>query len=259
MKVVAGVELGGSRPALIVPLTGADLGALLDQADRVRAAGPDLVEWRLDLAARLLEDRTVLAGVGRRLTTALGGLPLLVTVRTRAQGGAADLDADGYLAALAAVVGTGVANLLDVEMCWGPDVVARAIDLAHAAALPVIASHHDWESTPPRDVLVGWVRDMVAAGAEVAKIAVTPADAGDVLAVLGATWDATHETDRPVVAIAMGDLGATARLAGGVFGSAATFATVGAGSAPGQLDVDTVRAVLDVLHGTDRPSTGRHA
>ena len=69
----------------------------------------------------------------------------------------------------------------------------------------------------------------------------------DVVTLLDATERRFRDARRPLVTVAMGALGAPSRLVGGVFGSAATFATAGAASAPGQLPVDDVRSVLDVL------------
>ena len=45
----------------------------------------------------------------------------------------------------------------------------------------------------------------------------------------------------------MGPLGASSRVAAETFGSAATFATVGAGSAPGQLAAEDVSRMLELL------------
>ncbi|MCV2396363.1 type I 3-dehydroquinate dehydratase [Actinotalea sp. M2MS4P-6] len=258
--IVRGVELGAGRPAVIVPLTGTDVAELRAQAGAVRAAAPDVVEWRVDLATALQGDLDALAAAGHQVTDALDGLPLLVTLRTREQGGAADVGGEEYLEVLGTLVGAGVADLVDVELSLPAPTRAGAIGLAHDAGVAVVVSHHDWQGTPPRKELRGLLDDMVAAGADVAKLAVTPRDPDDLLALLRATREVSERAGVPVIAVAMGDLGAVVRLAGGVFGSAATFATVGAGSAPGQLDLDIVTAVLDVLHGEAGPrGSGRHA
>ena len=53
----------------------------------------------------------------------------------------------------------------------------------------------------------------------------------------------------------MGGLGAVSRVSGAVFGSALTFATAGgAPSAPGQLPVERVRAMLELLPGPSGPT-----
>jgi 3-dehydroquinate dehydratase-1 len=88
---------------------------------------------------------------------------------------------------------------------------------------------------------------MHALGADVAKIAVMPQRAEDVLALLDATLRAARELPIPVAGMSMGGLGAASRLCGGVFGSALTFAVAGAPSAPGQMPVGEVRAALETL------------
>lgn len=249
MLEIRGVRFEATRPAVVVPLTGGDLVELLAQAAAVREAGPDVVEWRVDLAEALAGDTRALVLAGHQLVDALGGLPLLATVRTEPEGGRAAPDPQAHLATLEALVSAGVADLVDVELSAGPRVVHRAVALAHEAGVAVVVSSHDVVGTPPRAELLGRLREMAAAGADLCKIAVTPHDAGDVLELLGATWDASRELGRPVISVSMGRLGVVSRLAGGVFGSVATFASVGRGSAPGQLDVATVRAALDAVHG----------
>lgn len=249
MLEIRGVRFDAARPAVVVPLTGGDSAELRAQAAAVREAAPDLVEWRVDLAQALTGDVDGQVLVGHQLVDALGGLPLLATVRSRAEGGRGADDPGERLATLAALISAGVADLVDVELDGGTDAVHRAVQLAHDAGVAVVLSNHDVAGTPPRAELLGRLRSMASAGADLCKIAVTPHDPGDVLELLGATWDASHELDRPVIAVSMGRLGVVSRLAGGVFGSVATFASVGRGSAPGQLDVAAVRAALDAVHG----------
>lgn len=51
----------------------------------------------------------------------------------------------------------------------------------------------------------------------------------------------------PIVTISMGKLGVASRLCGELFGSAMTFASAGDSSAPGQIGLDVVNAVLDSI------------
>jgi 3-dehydroquinate dehydratase I len=235
---VRGTTIGTGRPAVIVPLTGADRVALLAEAAAVAAARPDVVEWRVDHLAEGAEPALV-AGVAHDLRDALGDLPLLVTVRTLPEGGRADVTDAQYLDLLRTLLGTGAVDLLDVEITREPATVHSLVDLAHDAGVPVVAS---------QDVLVDRLLRMAEAGADVLKVAVMPHDAGDVLALLGATRDASLRTDRPLITMAMGRIGVASRVAGGVFGSAATFGTVGRASAPGQVAIEPLRAALDLLH-----------
>ena len=75
-----------------------------------------------------------------------------------------------------------------------------------------------------------------------------PRSAADVVSLLDATERRYRQARIPLITMSMGALGAVTRIGGGAFGSAATFATVGAASAPGQLPADGVRAALDLLH-----------
>ncbi|GIG35313.1 type I 3-dehydroquinate dehydratase [Cellulomonas pakistanensis] len=245
---VRGAVIGGARPVVVVPLTAATPDALVAEAGPVVAAAPDVVEWRVDHLADGAPTPADVAATGPALVAALGGLPLLVTVRTAAEGGRAAVDDAAYEALQAAAVDAGVADLLDVEVGRDPAVVARLVERAHAAGVPVVGSSHDFAGTPPRAAIVDRLLGMAALGADVLKVAVMPRDPGDVLTLLAATWEASTRTDRPVITMAMGELGVASRLAGGAFGSAATFGTVGAASAPGQVELGALRAALDLVH-----------
>ena len=73
----------------------------------------------------------------------------------------------------------------------------------------------------------------------------------DVVTLIDATQRRHRESAIPLITMSMGTLGALTRIGGGTFGSAATFATLGAASAPGQLPAAGVRAALDLLHRGD--------
>ncbi len=247
---VRGVRIGAGPPAIIVPLTAATADALVAQAADAVAAAPDVVEWRVDLLGGVADPRTVVAA-GRRLVAALGGIPLLVTVRTADEGGHATVTAGAYVALYRAVLAAGLADLVDVEVMRDADAVRTLVGLAHDAGVVVVGSSHDFAGTPPQAELESRLLLMAERGADVLKLAVMPHDAGDVLALLGATWAVSRRVEQPLVTMAMGRAGVVSRLAGGVFGSAATFGTVGGSgtqSAPGQVDVTTLRAVLAVVH-----------
>ena len=95
--------------------------------------------------------------------------------------------------------------------------------------------------------------DMQDDGADVVKLAATPHDAVDVARLLNATACAREILSVPLVTMSMGEQGAVTRVAGGVFGSALTFVLVPGPdgswtpSAPGQLPIESVRAVHEVL------------
>ena len=264
-------------PAVAVSLTGPSLVHAQAQARSAIGAGADVLELRVDLleetgaltaapmdtaAARVLE---CLQGVGEVANgaDADAGAPLLLTCRTAAEGGRAQLDDAAYGALLRSVL-DGLADwaperrpaAIDVEVQRG--CLQRVCEHAHTLGVDVVASFHDFEATPPDEVLEGVLARMADEGADLAKIAVWPTSADDVARLLGVCARATAGTGEgagpgvPVAAMSMGALGAVSRVAP-AFGSALTFAVVPdeqgetRASAPGQMPIQDVRRCLELL------------
>lgn len=241
--------LGAGRPKIVAALTGITEDQVLDQAGRAAAADADVLEWRIDLFADHTDTQRVLACL-HRLADGIGPVPLLATVRTTAEGGAARLDGDGYLALVTAVAESGRVALVDVEH-HHPRAV-RAIEELHRIGVLVVGSHHDFERTPPVEVMEGWLDEQERLGCDVCKIAVMPHSPADLAALLCATARRAQTGTRPLITMSMGPLGVASRLIGGEVGSCASFASVGNASAPGQLPIAQVRAVWDVLESARR-------
>ena len=107
----------------------------------------------------------------------------------------------------------------------------------------LVLSSHDFEKTPPRDVLVERYRQMEALGGDLPKIAVMPQSQRDVMVLLSAMTEASAACG-PLIGISMGELGKLTRVRGGAFGSVMTFASKGKASAPGQIDAETLASML---------------
>ena len=229
--------IGEGRPKVIVPIVERTEAAILQKAAAFSTSSADCVEWRADWFSDAL-DADALSRCLRGLRTALGEKLLLVTFRTQAEGGEAALTADQYTAFCAAVCASGCADLLDIEFFSAGKRLPQWIAAAHAAGVKVVCSSHDFQKTPPRAELVE----------RMPKLAVMPTCRTDVLELLAATAEmADHHPETPVITMSMGALGAVSRLCGEAFGSAMTFANPGTASAPGQVPLDVVDAVLDSL------------
>ena len=272
----------GGLPAVAVSLTGPSLAQARTQARSAVVAGADVLELRVDLleeagalaapdpldaaaaAAQVLE---CLRGLGEAIAAdgadAVAGAPVLLTCRTTAEGGRAQLDDASYGALLRSV--------LDELADWAPERRPAAIDVevqrgclpqvcaqAHELGIDVVASFHDFEATPADEVLEEVLARMAREGADLAKIAVWPTSAHDVARLLGVCARATAGAGErsglgvPVAAMSMGALGAVSRVAP-AFGTALTFAVVpdeqgqARASAPGQLPIQDVRRCLELL------------
>ncbi|MGX6509125.1 type I 3-dehydroquinate dehydratase [Rhodococcus sp. SJ-2] len=243
---VKGVTIGEGTPKVFVPITGSAPDALRGQVEALTGR-TDLVEWRVDFFTAF-EDPDAVVTQARALAEQLDGVPLLATFRTAHEGGEAAISDDDYSALNVALAASGAVDLVDVEYRRDPAAVRRVIEASHAHGVAVVASNHDFDGTPGRDDIVARLCAMQDLGADICKMAVMPKSTADVLTLLDATrlMHEEHAT-RPIITMSMGGLGVISRLAGQVFGSAATFGMVGTPSAPGQVDATELRTVLALL------------
>lgn len=241
--------IGVGRPKVILPLVEQTESTILEKAAEFSTLSADCVEWRADWFEGI-RDKDALLHCLHALRTVLGGRLLLVTFRTKAEGGEQALSQEEYAHFLQSVFSSGCADLIDIEFFTAGAHLPEWIGQAHAAGLAVICSSHDFVKTPERTVLVQRMVQMQQAGADLPKLAVMPQNRSDVLELLTATAKMADEhPETPVITMSMGALGAVSRLSGEVFGSAMTFANPGKASAPGQIPLEVLNNTLDALHG----------
>lgn len=245
---VRGCRIGEGRPKVILPIVERAEAAILEKAAQFSTLQADCVEWRVDH----FDDARTPGAVARclaKLRVALKDKLLLVTFRTKTEGGEQALSHPEYLAFLSLILDTDCADLLDIEFFTAGADLPLLVEQAHTAGVPVVCSSHDFAKTPPRAELVARMVQMQQAGADLPKVAVMPQSRTDVLELLAATAEmADLHPETPVITMSMGTLGAVSRLAGEAFGSAMTFANPGQASAPGQVSLEVVNEVLDALH-----------
>ena len=221
------VRIGSGQPKICVPMTGKDRSALLEEAGRIRDIKADLAEWRADFYEGLSHEES-LPDMLREIRNALGEIPLIFTIRTVSEGGNADL--------------------IDIEY-FSHENVSELIRRIQMTGAKVIASTHDFEKTDDSKTLKNRFIDMDASGADILKMAVMPQRFEDVADLMQVTSEVTEEyTEKPVIAMSMGNLGSMSRIAGENFGSSVTFATVGKASAPGQFPVEELRMMMNAFH-----------
>lgn len=219
----------------------------MDGAERATAAASDagaFCEIRLD-ALDSAHELTVesLGPLCRRL-------PVLLTWRTRADGGRADVD-DAWRLALLAECSARYGAMCDVEF-------SRVDRLAALGISPdlLVLSHHDVERTAGD--LADILERMMKVPARVHKVA-THARASSDQFVHFDLLARGRAAGRTVVAIAMGTKGVATRILGPAHGAPFTFCSLerGAESAPGQLTLDEVCNVYRVdRHSRQTPVLG---
>lgn len=244
---IRGLTLGNGSCRVMIPLVETTSESIVKRAAEISALAPDLLEWRADWFDDVW-DAAKLSTCLHQLRTAIGELPLLVTFRTQSEGGQKPASPTAYERFCRIVCESGCADLLDVELFTEDTIRQRIFDLAHTHGVKIVCSSHDFEKTPPRQEMVDRLCRMQALGADIAKLAVMPQNRRDVAELLCATAEMTElHPQTPVITMSMGSLGQISRVAGGVLGSAATFAAVGSASAPGQLALGDARTLLSLL------------
>ncbi|WP_228488938.1 type I 3-dehydroquinate dehydratase [Raineyella fluvialis] len=241
------VSLGEGRTKVIVPITGRTSDELVAQASELVRHDLDIVEWRVDFLDVAPNVEQVVAA-GRRVVEALDGTPVLFTFRTADEGGEKAITPADYVQLNLGVIESGLVDAVDVEQFFDAEAGDAILAAAHAAGVPVVGSNHDFQATPPADEIVARLVAMQDRGMDVAKMAVMPTDAGDLLRLLEATWTMASRHDKtPVITMSMAGLGVVSRMAAQVFGSSATFAMVGRASAPGQVPVEELQPILRLI------------
>ncbi len=240
---------GGALPAIITPLVGATRDALCDEATAIVAQAPDVLEWRVDYFAAL-DDVDAVLDAARALRRAAPGIPLLFTRRHAREGGQPiSVDEAQVVALYAAVCEAGCVDLVDFELDNAAADLRSVREVSRANDVALIVSSHDFARTSDAATLDARFAGAQRVGADVAKLAVMPHDAADVLALLAATERARQTLEIPLISMSMAQIGALSRIVGWVYGSAATFAVGCSASAPGQIAIAELRAAIAALRG----------
>ena len=244
---VRDIEIGAGAPKIIVPIVGVTKNDIIEEAKTFHSIPVDVVEWRVDWFEGVFDFAQV-EDVLKDLREALGNIPILMTFRTSKEGGEKAIEPDAYAELNIKAAQTGYVDLVDVEIFTGDEIVKKIIDGAHAAGVKVIASNHDFFKTPAKADIIYRLRKMQDMNADIPKIAVMPQSSKDVLTLLTVTesWRETGKT--PVITMSMAGEGLISRLCGEIFGSAVSFGTAGKSSAPGQIDAEELRRILEIIH-----------
>ena len=110
----------------------------------------------------------------------------------------------------------------------------------HDTGVKTIVSYHDFEKTPGLDEIIYIVEKEQELG-DIGKVAFMPQNLEDTLTILAVL---SHCKD--TIAISMGDLGSYTRVMASKFDSPITFAAGTDVTAPGQIDIETMKALLNM-------------
>lgn len=239
--------LGDGQVKICVPLLGKTCTELIEQLALIRKHEPDIIEFRADWYEAVMEKAKLCATL-RQLRDQMGERPLLFTFRSKAEGGERSISWNEYKELLLCVAESRLVDAVDVEVFMQEAEAPAFIAMLQNNGVKVIGSNHHFSNTPSYEQMKELLCRMQGMGVDVAKLAVMPVMPEDVLSLLQVTYDmAVQHGEVPVITMAMGKLGAISRMCGGMYGSVLTFASVARQSAPGQVQIEKLREILELL------------
>ncbi len=245
---VRNLKLGEGIPKICVPLVGKTNEEIISEAQFLKDIKFDLIEWRVDHYENV-EDLDKVVEIVKALREEVGETVILFTFRSKKEGGEIEVSTEYYAELNKKVAQTKLVDLVDVELFTGDEIVKDIVETAHENGVKVVMSNHDFFKTPEKQEIINRLCKMQDLGADLPKIAVMPNNSEDVVTLLAATQEmSTKHANKPIITMSMGGLGLVSRLAGETFGSVLTFGAAKAASAPGQISVDKLAAILEVMH-----------
>lgn len=241
-----GKILGGGKPLLCIPIVSSDEISLQNEIKKVVDLSPDVIEWRADYfddITNIYKAKKVLDMI--RLIAR--EIPIIFTCRSYMEGGFKEIENNTRLELIKEIILSGKIDVVDMELSSGRENIAYIKSIAQKNNVALILSYHNFQETPPNEIIIEKIKQEIYSGADIAKIAVMAKNEEDVLNLLISTLKAKQEILNPLITIAMGGIGAITRAAGWLFGSDLTFAEGEKASAPGQIPIKELKLIIDIL------------
>jgi 3-dehydroquinate dehydratase-1 len=213
---------------ICVPVFEKSVDKILKSAEICIESGADILEIRLDAL------KSPTPSMARDLIKEIN-FPVIATNRISTEGGyfsGTEKERTDILLAAAQE-----AEYVDIELHCKESYRSPIIETANKS----IISFHDFEKTPSLEKLLEIVKKENEIG-DIAKFAVKPQNMADTITVLNVLTKFPN-----TVAISMGEMGKYTRIVGPLLGAPFTFASAGAITAPGQLDIKATRFMLENL------------
>jgi len=217
-----------SKPLICVPLFQKDRKNVLKVANEAIKLGADLLELRIDVL--LDPDPQKIIHLIEEIN-----FPLISTNRMKEEGGYFRGSEDERTEIL--IETAEYVDYVDIELQTDEKHRSRVIN----ASKSTIVSYHNFQRTPPLNELLDIVKKEKELGT-IAKFAVMPQNMQDTLNVL----QVVNQSDN-TIGIAMGEMGSYTRVLAPLFGSPLVYASSNRGSAPGQLNINETKEIIDKL------------
>lgn len=244
---VRDVIIGSGIPKICVSIIEKTEKEIWKRAEQIAGCGCDLLEWRVDWYQGSEEETMI--NILRTIRTIVGEMPILVTFRTKKEGGEKDISFEEYKKQMIFFASCGYVDIIDIEAFSFEKDMTELIHYIQKMNCFVIASNHDFLKTPSKKEILEKLIYMQNMGADIVKIAVMPREKKDVFLLLDATQEMKESyAVGPLITMSMKGMGCISRMCGELTGSAVTFASLGSSSAPGQIQIDELKTALGLIH-----------
>ena len=216
-----------SQTKIAIPIFQKDYKDVIEVARDCIDKGADVLEFRIDALKNpdINEIRSTIEEIN---------FPMIATNRISTEGGSfkgSEKDRINILYQCADLV-----DYIDIELQCDDEYIKKI----HDTGTKTIVSYQKKKKTPDLNEITYIVEKELELG-DIAKVAFMPQDLEDTLTILAVL---SHCKD--TIAISMGDLGSYTRVMASKFDSPITFAAGRDATAPGQIDIETMKALLNM-------------
>lgn len=216
-----------SQTKIAIPIFQNDYKNVIEVANDCIKKGADVLEFRIDA----LENPNI-----REIKQTIEEInfPIIATNRIITEGGffkGTEEERFNILYECCDLV-----DYVDIELQSNDEYINKI----HDTGVTTIISYHDFEKTPKLSEITYIVEKEQELG-DIAKVAFMPQNLDDTLTILAVL---SHCKD--TIAISMGELGSYTRIMASKFDSPITFAAGSDVTAPGQIDIETMKVLLNM-------------
>ena len=216
-----------SQTKIAIPIFQENCKDVIEVAQDCIEKGADILEFRIDALKEpnIREIRQTLEEIN---------FPTIATNRINTEGGSFNGSEEERINILYECC--DLADYVDIELQSDDEYINKIKE----TGVTTIVSYHDFEKTPDLNEIMYIVEKEHELG-DIAKVAFMPQNLEDTLTLLAVL---SHCKD--TIAISMGDLGSYTRVMASKFDSPITFAAGRDATAPGQIDIETMKALLNM-------------
>ncbi len=240
---IKNIDIENFKPIVCVPIVDTTIKRSLETARILTLKKVKVIEWRLDYLSELKDKDTVIEGL-KEFSEICKETVTIATIRTKKEGGKCDFNESEMELFLSLIANSACVDFIDVEY-FTYERPNKLIESLKALGAKVICSSHDFEETLEDEMILNVLEEMDLSTCDVVKIAVMPENATDVTRFMDVCNSFAMETEKLFIAMSMGELGTVSRFAGNVTGSAISFGSYMKKSAPGQINYEKLREIVE--------------